>query len=102
MQIPDYSQVGGFEGFVSKFGADPNFGSILSAILPYLYVIAGLILLFYLIWGGFIMMTSGGDPKGIEAGKSKITQAIVGFLIIFTSYWLIQILQLVFGLEKIF
>ncbi|MDO8551429.1 MAG: hypothetical protein Q7S03_02005 [bacterium] len=77
-------------------------GGVISDFLPFLFVFAGIILLLYLIWGGFILMTSGGDPKSINSGKGKITNALLGFLIIFLTYWLVQLLQAVFGLPTVF
>lgn len=79
--------------------AGGTIGDILSALLPYIYVLAGLILFIYLIIGGFGLLTSGGDPKAVESAKGKITNAVVGFIIIFISYWLVQILEIVFGVE---
>ena len=79
-----------------------SLGKIISQLLPYLFAIAGLLLLLYLIWGGFSLMTSGGDPKHMDQAKGKITNAIIGFLLLFVSYWLVQILQVIFGLPKIF
>lgn len=84
-----------------KFAGE-TIGDVISDLLPYLFVFAGLILLLYLIWGGFALMTSGGDPKAMDQAKGKITNAVIGFLIIFVSFWLIQILQTIFGLPKIF
>lgn len=77
--------------------SDLKVGVIISELLPYLFVLAGLALLVYLIYGGFQLMTSGGDPKAMESAKGKITNAIVGFIIIFVAYWLMQILQIIFG-----
>ncbi len=82
--------------------ADAKLGTIISALLPYLFALAGLMLLLYLIWGGFSLMTSAGDPKAVEQAKGKVTNALIGFLIIFVSFWLAQILQVIFGLPKIF
>lgn len=75
---------------------------IISALIPFIYVLAGLALLLMLIVGGFQLMMSAGDPKGVESGKNKVMYALVGFLVIFLSYWLVQVLQIVFGLPKIF
>jgi hypothetical protein len=75
---------------------------IVSALIPLIYVLAGLALLLMLIVGGFQLMMSAGDPKGVESGRNKVMYALIGFLIIFVSYWLVQILQVVFGLPKIF
>ncbi len=81
---------------------DLTIGGIVSAILPYVFVLAGLLLFVYLLIGGFGLMMSGGDPKAMDAAKSKITSAVIGFVIIFVSFWLIQILQVIFGLTEIF
>jgi hypothetical protein len=74
-------------------------GSIISALLPYVLTIAGLILFGMLIAGGFSMLTAASDPKKAEGGKQKITTAIIGFIIIFTAYWLTQILEIVLGIK---
>jgi len=47
-------------------GGASNVGSIISLVLPYLFVIAGLLLLFYLIYGGFHMMIAANDEKGFS------------------------------------
>ena len=72
---------------------------LLSTLLGYVYVVAGLILLFALISGGFQMMLGASDEKGLIASKAKITNALVGFLILFLSYWIIQIVEYVLGVK---
>jgi hypothetical protein len=72
---------------------------IISKLLPYLFTFAGLILFIMILWGGFEMLTGAADPKMQEAGKQRITAAVVGFLLLFSSYWLAQIVQRVFGIS---
>lgn len=84
-----------------KFAGQP-LGYILSSLIPYLFILAGMFLFVYLILGGFQLMVSRGDPKAVEAAKGKITNAIIGFVIIFASFWIVQILQKIFGLGSIF
>ena len=72
---------------------------IISALLPYLFTFGGLILFVMIIWGGFEMLSGASDPKSQEAGKNRITAAVIGFLLLFASYWLAQIVQSVFGLS---
>lgn len=81
--------------------AGKNFGDIISAILPYVFTAAGIGLLVYLIFGGISMMLSRGDPKALEAAKAKITGALTGFIILFVSYWIVQIIGKVLGIEAI-
>lgn len=78
-----------------------NVGGIISNLLPYLFTLAGIGLLLYLLWGGFNLMLSGGDPKKIEGAKIQITNAFIGFVVVFTSYWIIKILGLVLNIPGI-
>jgi hypothetical protein len=75
-------------------------GVINSAIL-YLFPIVGLVLLVYLIYGGFEVMTSAGDPKKIASGRLKITYSLLGFLIMFAAFWIVQLLAIALGLPDI-
>jgi hypothetical protein len=76
-------------------------GFIIGEILPWIYAAIGLVLLFYLIMAGFQFMTSGGDPKAAEGAKKKITNAIIGFLIVFVSYWIVVVLSEVLDIWQI-
>ena len=55
----------------------------------------------YLLYGGFTLMTAAGNPKKVEAGKSIITNAIIGMVVVFIAFWIVQIVGAVFGLEGI-
>src|SRR3989344_738841 len=53
-----------------------------------LFTLATPILIVVLIAGGFIYLTSGGNPKKTETAKGLITSAIVGIIIAFAA-WLV-------------
>jgi len=54
-----------------------------------------------LIIGSFKLLTSGGDPKAVDAGKQTVTFAIIG-LVVAVSAWLILSLVARFtGVEQI-
>lgn len=72
-----------------------------NVLTQYLLPGAGLIMFLFLIFGGFQIMFSGGDPKAVEAGKSKITTALIGFIIVFVSYWIVQAIAIAFGLKSV-
>lgn len=74
-------------------------GDIFTQLLPYIYVIAGLMLLVMLIMGGLGLMTSAGNPDKMKAGYGKITNALIGFLIIFISYFVVQLVEIVLGIK---
>lgn len=76
-------------------------GDLVTKLIPYFFAFAGSLLLIYLVWGGISLMLSAGDPKKIESGKNKITSALIGFIIVFVSYWIVQLFGLVLGIQKI-
>jgi hypothetical protein len=91
----------GLSGGKLNIGLTTTFGSIISTLLPYIFTAAGLGLLIFLIFGGISMMLSRGEPKALEAAKAKITGALTGFIILFISYWLVQIVGQVLGITAI-
>ena len=69
--------------------------------LPYVFAIAGIGLLFMILSAGFTLLTSAGDAKKTEEGKNRLTFAIVGFVVIFVAYWIVQILGIMFDVKEI-
>lgn len=78
-----------------------NLGDVITGIIPFVFAFAGMGLLIMLLLGGFSLLMSAGDAKKLEKGKQTLTYAILGFLIIFVAYWLVQILGAIFGLGEI-
>ena len=73
-------------------------GGIVSRVIKFLFPLAGLVLFVMLVWGGFEIMM-GSISKKVDAGKQRVTAAIVGFFILFATYWIWQIIQVVFGVK---
>lgn len=81
-------------------GRSGDLGGIITALLPYVFSLAGIGLLVYLILGGLSLMTAKGDPKAIQSAQAKITNALIGFVIIIISYVVVQLLGQILGLES--
>lgn len=73
--------------------------SFLNLLLPLSFIVAGLIFLFLLVGGGFSIVASGGNAKSVESGKNQIMSAVIGFVVIFAAYWIIQIVQAFTGVK---
>lgn len=91
----------GFKLSNSYVGNQATIGDIISLLLPILFTFAGLLLLLYLLFGGISLMTSGGDPKAVASAKGKITNAFIGFILVFVSYWVVKLIGIIFQLDAI-
>ncbi len=78
-----------------------NIGGLIGNVIPIVLGLTGFALLLMIISAGLTLMTSAGDAKKTESGKQRLTWAIVGFLVVFSAYWLVQILAHIFGLTEI-
>jgi hypothetical protein len=78
--------------------AGGDIASIFNKVLPYVFAFAGVLLFLYLIAGGFSYMTSAGDPKKAKEAQSKITNALVGIILVLLAYILVQLVGKIFGL----
>ncbi len=56
-------------------------------------VIASLLVLLYLIWGGIEWITSGGDSAKVQKARDKITQAVIGIIILSLTFALYSVVQ---------
>lgn len=72
--------------------------ALINTLLPNVFMIAGVILFFYVIGAGFKMVMSPDNKKNAEEGKKAITFALSGFLIMIGAYWLVQIIEIVTGI----
>ena len=68
-------------------------GSVVSSAVTIILIIATLIALFFLIWGGLRWILSGGDKAKVTAARDTIVAAIVGLVLSLLAY---AILNLVF------
>lgn len=85
-----------FQGSTAK-STYSGAGSLINNILPNVYIAGGLIIFFMILFGGFTIIANAGKPDKIADGTKTITSAIIGLLVLFGSYWIIQIIQVVTG-----
>ena len=80
-----------------------NISRYVAAIITGAISIAGIILLFILILGGLAMIRGAGknDPKAMEQGKQAATSALIGFIVVFSAYWIVKLIEMITGLSLI-
>lgn len=57
-------------------------GGVINAALSLL----GVVLLVYLLYGGFLWMTAGGDEGKVKKARDLIKNAVIGLIIIVAAY----------------
>jgi len=78
-----------------------DFGTLVTLILKNGLTLAGVILLVLILVGGVMYIAAAGsdDSKKLASASSTITSALIGFLVIFCSYFIIQIIEVITGLK---
>lgn len=73
--------------------------SIISALILLILIIAALVFFFMLVWGGIKYITSGGDKAQTETARNQITSALIGLVIVFAAWAIINLINLFFGID---
>lgn len=79
--------------------ANTSIGAIITQLLPFVYGIAGLILLAMLIISGIQIMLAKNDPKAMEAAKARITGSIIGIILIIFAAIITQLVGKLLGIN---
>ena len=71
-----------------------SIATIASNILTDISVIASYLVLFYVIYGGFLYMTSAGDPGKAANGKKTLIHAFIGLAIVISAYTIFSAIRI--------
>jgi len=78
------------------FGTGSN---VIGVFISLILIIAICLAVLFLIRGGVNMMTSGGDKEKFQRGRERIRYAILGLIIIFLSFGLVNLIGTFFGVN---
>lgn len=67
-----------------------SIGTVISAFIQLFFVIAALIAVLFLIYGGVKYITSRGDKTEVEAARNHIVAAIVGLIMVFLAFFFVN------------
>lgn len=80
---------GQFKALCEITGA--RFGETLGALVTFAFIFAIIVALAFLIYGGVKWMVSGGDKTALEEARNHIVAAIVGLVIVFLVYFILNL-----------
>jgi hypothetical protein len=75
--------------------------TLLSNIFKLAGVIAGIFFIVQLIFAGYGYLSSNGDPKKTEAAWAKITQSLIGLIVVASAFVIASIVGSILGMDFI-
>jgi len=74
-------------------GVNPNVdvGIILTNALTILFFVAALVVVFMVVLGAFQWITAGGDKDSLGKARERITQALIGFVILALAWLIVKV-----------
>jgi hypothetical protein len=87
----------------TAYGSETDGGqglfSLISNILKFAGVVAGLFFILQIILAGYGYISANGDPKKTEAAWAKIWQSALGLAIVGSAFVLASVVGNVFGID---
>lgn len=72
---------------------------VLNNLIILIYILAGVIFIFMILWGAFQWLTSGGDKESVAGARSRIINALIGIILFGVAFAIIQIVGIFTGFE---
>ncbi|MFZ5392340.1 MAG: pilin [Patescibacteria group bacterium] len=88
--VPNLTDTKPLDGDETLFGMIAPF--LLNAI-TFLLSIAGFLAVGYIIYGGYILVSSAGNEQQVQTGKKALTNAIIGFIIALAGVVIVQTIK---------
>lgn len=86
-------------GSLGKLSGSEFFQKAIPAAVGVGFVVGALIFLFMLIWGAIEWISSGGDKQHLESARGRITNALVGIVVLFASYAILVVIGNFFHID---
>ena len=72
---------------------------LVPALVGFGFVIGTVIFFFMLLIGAIQWIASGGDKANVEAAKGRITNAVVGLVLLFSILAVVKLIEFFFGID---
>jgi len=74
-------------------GGGSKLESILIKIKDTLKTLGYIVCVIFIMWGGYLMIMSQGDPKQFERGKTALLYALIGLVVILIADKIVNFIQ---------
>jgi hypothetical protein len=95
-------------GGLGPFGQNPassgttaltQITGVVSSVIGFMTVLAGIWFMFQLLIGGYEWISSGGDAKKLETARNRLSHAFIGLIIVVGSWALLAVAGQFFGYD---
>ncbi len=83
----------------SKVPLFDNLGDLVADFITLAFLAAAIFFLVQVIIGGISWINAGGDPKALEAARARITNAVIGLVIVVAAFAVSLIMTTVLGIN---
>ena len=73
--------------------------NLISTVVGFLTIVAGISFILYFIIAGFSWITAGGDPEKVKKAQANITNALIGLIIVAIAYTVTAIVGSLLGFD---
>lgn len=77
----------------SQSNPQTGFGNYLSGIMGAVMILAAIMVLLYLVWGGVEWITSAGEKNKTESARNKMTNAVLGLIVLSATTAIFMVIQ---------
>lgn len=81
---------------LAKFG---NLAVIINVVAPLLFIGAALVFLGALFYGGYQIITAGGETKLVQKAQSIIKYAVIGLILVIASFVTMKVIEVVLNID---
>ena len=92
------SDVKGIAQILCSLGGD-NIAHTIQRVVVFFIILAVVIALIYLLYGGVKWITSGGEKTKVEEARNHIMAALIGLIVVVLAVFLLSVILAAFGIR---
>lgn len=82
---------------LTDLGGAGGLSFFLSRIIELIYVVAGLLFVFMLVFSALQWITSGGEKEAVGKARSRLTYAIIGIVLLSLTFVILRVIGQITG-----
>lgn len=73
--------------------------NVFSAVISIFFIVGIIYFFWHIIFAGYHLIGSDGDPKKVEQSKNEITYSILGLIVMFSIFAILKFVGTVLGIQ---